>query len=185
MAPCVLWIDEIEKGMAGRGGAEADGGLSRRILGSFLSWLQDRRQPAFVAATANDISALPPELLRKGRFDEIFFVDLPADAARRAILAVHLARRRQEPSRFDLAGLSAAAAGFSGAEIEAAIVSSLYAAFAEKKPLTTAHLLAALAATVPLSRTCRETVDDLRSWARDRTVPADAPDPGRAAPTAA
>ncbi len=185
MAPCILWIDEIEKGMSGRDGSASDGGLSRRILGSFLSWLQDRRQPVFVAATANDIEALPPELLRKGRFDEIFFVDLPGDAARRAILAVHLARRKQDPGRFDLAALSAAAAGFSGAEIEAAIVSALYAAYAEKRPLATGHLLGALGAAVPLSRTCREQIETLRVWARGRTVPADPPEAGRAAPNAA
>ncbi len=185
MAPCVLWIDEIEKGLEARGGSDADGGLSRRIFGSFLSWLQDRKDPVFVAATANDIEALPPELLRKGRFDEIFFVDLPSDPARRAVFAVHLARRRQDPARFDLGALSAAAAGFSGAEIEAAIVSALYSAFAEKKALATAHVLAAIRSTVPLSRTCREQVDGLRAWARGRTVPADVPDSGRNAGTAA
>jgi len=185
IAPCVLWIDEIEKGMSGREGSASDGGLSRRLFGSFLSWLQDRKQPVFVAATANDIASLPPELLRKGRFDEIFFVDLPGDAARRAILAVHLSRRRQDPARFDLGALSAACEGWSGAEIEAAIVSSLYAAFADRRPLADQHVTAALAATVPLSRTCREQIDDLRAWARGRTVPADAPAPGRAAPSAA
>jgi SpoVK/Ycf46/Vps4 family AAA+-type ATPase len=185
MAPCVLWIDEIEKGMSGREGSASDGGLSRRLFGSFLSWLQDRKQPVFVAATANDIEALPPELLRKGRFDEIFFVDLPGDAARRAVLAVHLAKRKQDPARFDLAALSRAAEGTSGAEIEAAIVSSLYAAFAERRPLATGHILSALAASVPLSRTCQEQIASLRAWARGRTVPADAPPPGQAASTAA
>jgi SpoVK/Ycf46/Vps4 family AAA+-type ATPase len=172
MAPCVLWIDEIEKGMSGREGSASDGGLARRIFGSFVSWLQERKSPVFVVATANDIEALPPELLRKGRFDEIFFVDLPDDAARRSIFAVHLARRRQDPAGFGLGDLAAAAEGFSGAEIEAAVVSALYASFADRRPLSTAHVLDALRATVPLSRTCRESIEGLRAWARGRAVPA-------------
>jgi hypothetical protein len=173
MAPCVLWIDEIEKGMSGREGSGSDGGLSRRLFGAFISWLQERKSPVFVAATANDIESMPPELLRKGRFDEIFFVDLPGDAARRAILAVHLARRRQDPGRFDLEALSRAAAGFSGAEIEAAVVTALYHAFAAKQPLGDAHVTQALQGTVPLSRTFREKIRDLRDWARGRAVAAD------------
>ena len=172
MSPCVLWIDEIEKAMPQGNGSSADGGLGRRIFGAFLSWMQEKKHPVFVVATANDVSSVPPELLRKGRFDEIFFVDLPDDSARRSILAVHLARRNKKPKRFDLATLSAAAEGFSGAELEAAIVSSLYTAFAEKKPLATRHVLTALGATVPLSTTCREAIEELRAWARGRTVPA-------------
>lgn len=172
MSPCVLWIDEIEKAMPQGNGSSADGGLERRIFGAFLSWMQEKKHPVFVVATANDVSSVPPELLRKGRFDEIFFVDLPDDSARRSILAVHLARRNKKPKRFDLAALSAAAEGFSGAELEAAIVSSLYTAFAEKKPLATRHVLTALGATVPLSTTCREAIEELRAWARGRTVPA-------------
>ena len=172
MAPCVLWIDEIEKGFPGRAGAESDGGLARRIFGAFLSWLQEKKRPVSVVATANDVQALPPELLRKGRFDEIFFVDLPNDAARRSILAVHLARRDQDPAAFDLPALAAASEGFSGAEIEAAIVAALYSAFADKAPLSTPHVLAELQRTVPLSRTCREAIDELRAWAKGRTVPA-------------
>jgi ATP-dependent 26S proteasome regulatory subunit len=185
MAPCVLWIDEIEKGMSGRDGGSSDGGLARRMFGAFLSWMQERRQPVFVVATANDIEALPPELLRKGRFDEIFFVDLPGDAARRAIFAVQLSRRHQDPARFDLAALSAAAEGFSGAEIEAAIVTALYAAFAEHRPLRAEHLLRALRTTVPLSRTCREAIEHLRAWAQGRTVPADVAVRASGAPPAA
>jgi SpoVK/Ycf46/Vps4 family AAA+-type ATPase len=172
MAPCVLWIDEIEKAMPGSEGGSADGGLSRRIFGAFLSWMQEKKQPVFVAATANNIDSVPPELLRKGRFDEIFFVDLPDDAARRSILAVHLSRRKQSPRKFDLTPLSAASEGFSGSEIEAAIVSALYTAFAERKTLETHHIMIALRATVPLSRTCREAIQSLRAWARNRTVPA-------------
>jgi SpoVK/Ycf46/Vps4 family AAA+-type ATPase len=172
MAPCVLWIDEIEKAMPGNEGGSADGGLSRRIFGAFLSWMQEKKQPVFVVATANDIGSVPPELLRKGRFDEIFFVDLPEDAARRSILAVHLSRRKQRPRKFNLSELSIASEGFSGSEIEAAIVSALYAAFAERKALDTRHIAAAMQATVPLSRTCHEKIQSLRTWARSRTVPA-------------
>jgi len=171
MAPCVLWIDEIEKGFATRDSA-SDGGLSRRILGTLLSWMQERKSPVFLVATANEVESLPPELLRKGRFDEIFFVDLPSEPARRSILAIHLSRRRQDPARFDLERLAESSAGFSGAEIEAAVVSALYAAFAAKVPLGDPHLLEALAVAVPLSRTCRESINSLRAWAVGRAVPA-------------
>jgi hypothetical protein len=171
MAPSVLWIDEIEKGFAAKESA-ADGGLSRRVLGTFLSWLQDRKEEVFVVATANDVESLPPELLRKGRFDEIFFVDLPGEAARRAIFAIHLSRRKQDPARFDLRTLAAGSRGFSGAEIEAAVVSALYAAFAAKAALTTEQVSAALQSTVPLSRTCHEAIEGLRTWAHGRAVPA-------------
>jgi ATP-dependent 26S proteasome regulatory subunit len=171
MAPCVLWIDEIEKGFAARESA-SDGGLSRRILGTLLSWMQERKSPVFLVATANETESLPPELLRKGRFDEIFFVDLPSEAARRTIFAIHLARRRQDPKRFDLALLARTCPGFSGAEIEAAVVAALYAAFAAKAPLADTHVVEALRAAVPLSRTCRESIDALRAWAAGRAVPA-------------
>ena len=174
MAPCVLWIDEIEKGFTARDSA-ADGGLSRRLLGALLTWMQERTAPVFTVATANDVATLPPEMLRKGRFDEIFFVDLPAEPARRSIAAIHLARRRQDPARFDLAGLASATEGFSGAEIEAAVVSALYVAFAAKAPLEDRHLLEAIGATVPLSRTCREPIEALRAWAQGRAVPAAGP----------
>ena len=184
MSPTVLWIDEIEKGFPGRAGDESDGGLARRIFGGFISWLQEKKRPVCVVATANDIQALPPELLRKGRFDEIFFVDLPGDAARRSILAVHLSKRGLDPAAFDLAALAAAADGFSGAEIEAAIVAALYSAFAEKAALSSPHILAELHRSVPLSRTCRESIEELRAWARGRTVPA-AAEPLRSTTTAA
>src|SRR5438093_5592601 len=147
MAPCVLWIDEIEKGLSGRTGSESDGGLSRRLFGAFVTWLQDRRRPVCVVATANDVQALPPEILRKGRFDEIFFVDLPTDAARRSIFAVHLQKRRQDPATFDLSALAAAAEGFSGAEIESVIVAALYSAFAETTSLSSALLLSDIGRT--------------------------------------
>jgi hypothetical protein len=173
LAPVVLWIDEVEKAFAaGAGGADADAGLSQRLLGTFLTWLQDRQASVFIAATSNDISRLPPELLRKGRFDEIFFVDLPDAAARADLFRIHLKRRGREAGQFDLAKLAAASEGFSGAEIEQAIVAALYSAFSKKVPLSTEILAAELAATRPLSVTRREDIEALREWARDRAVPA-------------
>ena len=173
VAPAVLWIDEIEK-MFPRSSlsAEADGGLSVRIFGSFLTWMQEKKAPVFVVATSNDISALPPELLRKGRFDEIFFVDLPELEERKTIFGIHLARRKHDPAKFDLARLAAAAEGFSGAEIEQAVTSALYAAFAQKAPLSTEVVLKEIQSTYPLSVTMKERVAGLRDWARQRAVPA-------------
>ena len=168
LAPCVLFIDELEKAFAA-GGAD-DGGVSKRVLGSFLSWLQDRRSDVFTVATANDVSSLPPEFLRKGRFDEIFFVDLPGTEARRAIFEIHLDKRAQDRNAFDLDALTAATDGFSGAEIEQTIVSALYTAFADGRRLTTDLLLAEVGATRPLSRVMAERVQALRDWARGRTV---------------
>lgn len=172
MAPIVLWIDEIEKAFAASGG-EQDGGVSRRVFGSFLSWLQDRRGDVFVVATANDVSALPPEFIRKGRFDEVFFVDLPRSAARREIFDIHLRRRGCDPAAFALDQLAAASDGFSGAEIEQAIVAALYDAFSGGTPLVHERIAHELRSTRPLSRTMAETLGSLRSWARDRTVHAD------------
>ncbi len=173
MSPCVLWMDEIEKGIAGDSGGDSDGGVSRRVLGTLLTWMAERTSRVFMVATANDISALPPELMRKGRFDEIFFVDLPGAEARQQILKIHLAKKKSDPARFDLPALAAASAGFSGAEIEQAIVSSLYEAMAEKKLLATGHLLAEFKRTRPLSVVMAEKVAALRSWASERAVPAD------------
>ena len=169
IAPSILWIDEIEKGFAA-GGGETDAGLSKRILGSFLSWLQERQAPVFVAATANDVLALPPELLRKGRFDEIFFVDLPDAAGREAIFRIHLALRRQEAASFDLPTLVAASDGFSGAEIEQAITAGLYRALHDKQSLTTAMLCEEMKGTQPLSVSRREDVEKIRAMARGRFV---------------
>ena len=163
IAPAVLWIDELEKAFAT--GGDGDAGLSRRMLGTFLTWLQERKAPVFVAATANDLSRVPPELLRKGRFDEIFFVDLPAAAEREAIFRIHLELRRQVPSAFDVPGLAAAAEGFSGAEIEQAVVSGLYRALHAKQPLTTALLLEELTQTSPLSVSRREDIARIRESA--------------------
>jgi AAA+ superfamily predicted ATPase len=169
MAPCVLWMDEIEKGLAPDG---EDGGVSRRVLGALLTWMAERRARVFLAATANDISALPPELLRKGRFDEIFFVDLPGPAERAAIFGIHLRRRGQDAARFNLDVLAVATDGFSGAEIEQAVVAALYNAHAGGGELRQAHLAHELRHTRPLSVLMAERIAELRAWARDRTVPA-------------
>lgn len=171
MAPVILWIDEIEKAFSGAGSSD-DGGVSTRVLGSFLTWMQERRADVFVIATANNISILPPEMLRKGRFDEIFFVDLPPAEARRAIFEIHLKKRRRDPARFKIDELVAASDGFSGAEIEQAVVASLYTAFSLKRTLDTALILSELRGTRPLSETMREKVDALRNWARERAVSA-------------
>ena len=173
MAPAVLWIDEIEKAFASANAASADGGLSKRMFGTLLSWMQDHRHPIFIIATANDISALPPELMRKGRFDEIFFVDLPCAAARERILAIHLLRRHRDPAEFDLRELSKAAEGFSGSELEQAVIAGLFAAFSEKRELEDRHLIDEFTRTRPLSVVAAERIDELRNWARDHCVPAD------------
>jgi len=168
MAPCVLWLDEIEKGIAT---GDNDNGTSRRVLGTLLTWMAESRRPVFVVATANDIRALPPELIRKGRMDEIFFVDLPDAAARADIFAIHLRKRAQQPDDFDLAELAAACTGFSGAEIEQAVVGALYTAHARREPLAVADLLAELRRTRPLSIVMAEQIAELRGWAAGRTVP--------------
>ncbi len=170
MSPCVLWIDEIEKGLAGRGG---ETGTTQRVLGSFLTWMAQKNSQVFVVATANDISALPPELVRKGRFDEIFFVDLPSTAIRNLIAEIHLANRGQTADSFDLAKIATATHGFSGAEIEQAVVAALYAAHAQKKSLNTGHILAEIQRTKPLSVVMAEKIALLRRWAAGRTVACD------------
>jgi ATP-dependent 26S proteasome regulatory subunit len=172
LAPCVLWIDELEKVFAGSGpdSASADAGVSSRLLASFLSWMQDRKAPVFVAATCNNVNALPPELIRKGRFDELFFVDLPNLAERKQISGIQLARRKRKPAGYDLDRIAAAAKGFSGAEIESAVQSALYAAFSQNHELSNDDMLTALSSTVPLSITRAEEIGTLRDWARDRAV---------------
>jgi len=178
LAPCVLWIDELEKVFAGSGpdSASADAGVSSRLLASFLSWMQDRKAPVFVAATCNNVSALPPELIRKGRFDELFFVDLPSQAERKQIFGIQLGKRKRNPADFNLDQVAAAAQGFSGAEIESVVQTALYAAYSQKQQLTTQHLLAAIQATVPLSTTRAEEIEALREWAEKRAVPASLPE---------
>ena len=173
MAPIVLWIDEIEKGFASAGESSNDGGLSRRMFGSLLTWMQEHESPVFLVATANDVQTLPPELLRKGRFDEIFFVDLPGDEARAAILRTHLERRRHDPARFEMPALVATSAGYSGAEIEQAIVSGLHCAFNAGKKLRSSHIADALRGSPPLSVIMAERIRSLRTWAATRCVPAD------------
>jgi len=173
MQPCVLWMDEIEKGIAGDKGGDSDGGVSRRVLGTLLTWMNDRESRVFLVATANDVSQLPPELLRKGRFDEIFFVDLPQAPGREEILKIHLKKNKQDPAAFDLARLAAASEGFSGAEIEQAIVAALYEVHAEKKPLDTEAVEKEMKRTRPLSVVMAEKVAALRAWASERAVPAD------------
>ena len=172
MSPCILWLDEIEKGVAA-GDAAGDGGVSRRVLGTLLTWMSERRDRVFLIATANDIESLPPELLRKGRFDEIFFVDLPDAATRADIFRIHLAKRGHAVERFALDALAAASERFSGAEIEQSIVAGAYAAHSENQPLDTRHVLQELATTRPLAVVRAEQVAALRAWAQGRTVAAD------------
>ncbi|WP_373048193.1 AAA family ATPase [Vulgatibacter sp.] len=181
VAPVVLWIDEIEKGLSGLSSSgNTDGGVTSRVFGHFLTWLQEKTAPVFVVATANKIDALPPELLRKGRFDEIFFVDLPQTAERAQIFAIHLRRRGRDPAAFDAQRLAQLSQGFSGAEIEQAIVAGLYEAFAEGRDLAQAHVERALGETMPLSVTLREEIAKLRAWAQDRTRPASRPEGNQA-----
>ena len=170
MAPCVLMIDELEKGLSYTAGGDADAGLSKRVFGRLLTWLNDRKAPVFVVATSNNIKELPPELTRKGRFDEIFFVDLPTAAERREIFSVHLKKRKRNPALFDLNTLAEASDGFTGAEIEQAVVSALYTAFSKGMEVTSAIIAAELSATKPLSVTRAEEITALHEWARDRTV---------------
>jgi hypothetical protein len=181
LAPCVLWIDELEKVFAGSGpdSASADAGVSSRLLASFLSWMQDRKAPVFVAATCNNVTVLPPELIRKGRFDELFFVDLPNTGERKQIFAIQLTKRKRNPVDYDLDKVAEAAKGFSGAEIESAVQGAMYAAFSRKQELSNEDLLAALSSTVPLSVTRAEEIATLRDWARDRAVWASSPEAER------
>jgi AAA+ superfamily predicted ATPase len=173
VAPAILWIDEIDKAFAGtQGSAGSDGGTASRVFGTFLTWLSEKTAPVFVIATANDISQLPPEMLRKGRVDEIFFVDLPTERERKEIFRIHLAKRRRDPARFDLDVLARLSEGFSGAEIEEAIISGLFDAFSRGIDLGTEIVRAGLAETVPLSRTMSEELNRLRNWAQGRARPA-------------
>ena len=169
MAPCILWVDEIEKALSTDNG-DADGGSSQRLLGTLLTWMAEHKSRVFIVATANDIQALPPELVRKGRLDEIFFVDLPDSETREEILRIHLARRKQDSAQFDLKQLSLACAGFSGAEIEQVVVSALYEAIAQQQPLSFDMLQIEIGRTRPLSVVMGEKLQALRNWATKRTV---------------
>jgi len=169
IAPCVLWIDEIEKGFSGsQSSGSTDGGTSSRVFGSFLSWMQEKEKPVFVVATANDVSKLPPEFLRKGRFDELFFVDLPDSVERARIWEIVIAKYGRESSSFDLIPLAVSSERFTGAEIEAAFVDALHKAFAEEREPTAGHLTAAIGATVPLSKLMEDSITELRDWAKGR-----------------
>src|SRR3954469_30290 len=169
VAPAILWVDEIDKAFAGsQGSGSSDGGTTARVFGTFLTWLSEKTAPVFVVATANDISQLPPELLRKGRLDEIFFVDLPSEEERGDVFRIHLLKRQRDPERFDLPTLVANSASFSGAEVEEAIISGLYDAFYAGQELTTEHILTVLSQTVPLARTMAEQIQSLRTWAEGR-----------------
>jgi hypothetical protein len=171
MAPVVLWIDELEKAFASGTASDADGGLSQRMFASFLTWLQEKKEGVFVVGAANDLKRTPPELLRKGRFDEIFFVDLPSRSERPAIFEIHLRFRKQDPDDFDLEALADASDGFSGAEIEQAVIAALYRALHAKQPLTTEGVLTALRSTVPLSVSRSEDIARIRETARGRFTP--------------
>jgi ATP-dependent 26S proteasome regulatory subunit len=173
VAPCVLWADELEKGFAGMvGSGVSDSGTTARVFATFLTWMQEKTKPVFLIATANDVSALPPEMLRKGRFDEIFFVDLPDAPEREEIVKIHLVKRHREPAKFDVPALAEAMRGFSGAEIEQVIVGSLYSAFDQKREVAQDDIMAEAKAVVPLSVMMREEIEELRSWAQLRTRPA-------------
>lgn len=176
IAPAILWVDEIDKAFAGsQGSGSTDGGTTARVFGTFLTWLSEKTAPVFVVATANDISQLPPELLRKGRLDEIFFVDLPSRDERLEVFRIHVTKRGRDVAQFDLAALADASPNFSGAEIEEAINSALYDAFYAKTELTTQQVLVALAQTVPLAKTMDEQINRLRSWADGRARNASVP----------
>jgi SpoVK/Ycf46/Vps4 family AAA+-type ATPase len=173
ISPAILFIDELDKAFAGTSGsADSDGGTSSRIFGSFLTWLQEKTSPVFVMATANRVERLPGEFLRKGRFDEIFFVDLPSPEERQDIFRIHLSKRRHDIGRFDLAQLASTCDGFSGAEIEQAIIAAMYEAFAQDREFTQLDIIAAIKSTLPLSKTMTEQVSALRDWARQRARPA-------------
>ena len=170
MAPSILWIDEIEKSLGSQSNSSSDGGLSQRMFGSFLTWMQEKSQEVFVVATANDISKIPPELLRKGRFDEIFYVDLPSASDRQSIFEIHLMAHLQEPSKFELPQLVKATEGFSGAEIEQVIISALYQALYLNLSIDTPLILEAVKQTIPLSVSRKEHLDELRAIAKERFV---------------
>ena len=185
VAPCVLWLDEIEKALAGATQGAADGGVSADALGAVLSWMQDRAGSVFVVATANDVSALPPELLRKGRFDELFFVDLPTAGERASIIGAALRAHNRGGQGINAEAIAAATAEFTGAELAALVPDALFAAFADaERPIETADLITAARATVPLASTAAEKIDALRKWAKGRARPATTPTEQRAASVA-
>ena len=183
IAPCILWLDELEKGFAGtQSSGQSDAGTTSRVFGNFITWLQEKTAPVFVIATANDVSQLPPELMRKGRFDELFFCDLPTEAERREIAEIHIRKRGRNPASFDLDALARVSAGFSGSEIEEAVISALYDAFDAGRDLATQDVQHAIQQTVPLSQTMAERIGALRAWASTRARPASPPESSAAGP---
>src|ERR1022692_2492637 len=178
VAPAVLWVDEIDKAFVGsQSSGTTDGGTTARVFGTFLTWLSEKDAPVFVVATANDVMQLPPELLRKGRLDEIFYVDLPSEEEREEIFRIHLAKRGRDPKIFDVQAMVGASQDLSGAEIEEAIISALYDAFYAKQELATEHILATLGQTVPLAKTMAEKIMAQRNWASGRARNASVPQP--------
>lgn len=172
LAPCVLWIDELEKGLSGMGSSGvSDSGTTARVFSTFLTWMQDKTKPVFLVATANDVTSLPPELLRKGRFDEIFFIDLPSEPERKVIFEIHLKKRKRDPAKFSVPKLSKLSEGFSGAEIEQVVISALNHAFFDGRELKTSDLVEEAKSQVPLSRMMAEDIDALRDWAKLRARP--------------
>jgi SpoVK/Ycf46/Vps4 family AAA+-type ATPase len=173
IAPCVLWIDELEKGFGGsRSSASTDGGTSSRVFGSFLSWMQEKTAPVFVVATANDVTQLPPELLRRGRWDELFFVDLPSQEEREVIWRIQITKYRRQPGNYDVVQLARATEGFTGAEIEQLFVDGLHQAFSRREEPTDLSLAMLLNDTTPLSKLMAERINELRRWAKARARPA-------------
>ncbi|MBN1593075.1 MAG: AAA family ATPase, partial [Candidatus Coatesbacteria bacterium] len=173
LSPAILWLDEIEKGFSGVSGSGiSDGGTTARVFATFLTWLQEKTKPVFVVATANAIDQLPPEMLRKGRFDEIFFIDLPTVEERKSIIEIHLKKRNRPPGKFSIDELARVCRGFSGAEIEQGIISALYDAFAMKRDITEKDIIKAFSDSVPLSTMMKEQVAEFRAWAQDRARPA-------------
>ncbi len=169
VAPVVVLLDEIEKAFAGASSGVSDGGTSARVFGSFLTWMEEKKAPVFVIATANDTSSLPPELTRKGRFDELWFIDLPKSVARQEILKIHLTSVNRDPKKFDLGAIAGVTQDYSGAELEAIVKSALYDAFDENRDITTEHILKAAEETIPLARTAEDKIKALRDWAKTRT----------------
>jgi len=173
ISPCILWIDEIEKALSGvQSSGHSDAGTASRVFGTFITWLQEKQKPVFVIATANDVTQLPPELLRKGRFDEVFFVDLPSQSEREGIFSIHISKRNRNPKKFNLKELASESAGYSGAEIEQVIIAALYEAFYKNTEITDEILKKKIKETIPLSRLMKEKVEELRSWSKGRAVSA-------------
>ena len=173
LSPCILWLDEIEKGMSGlQSSGASDGGTTARVFSTFLTWMSEKSKPVFVIATANDVAALPPELLRKGRFDEIFAIDLPSEDERAAIIGIHLTRTKRDPAKFDMQSVAKETDGFSGAELEALVSEGMFEAFDQGRDLLTSDLIDAAKLSVPLSRTMSEKINALRRWAKTRARPA-------------